>query len=243
METEKKTNTLGYFREIFKNPKDLLTIPNMLVYLRVLLSILFLATYIGGVNVTFADHVWHWGILSPEEIDAGVGFQIEGYIACACILTCGFTDFLDGYIARKFNQQTELGVLLDPVADKLLQLFIIVGVCCRWAQITPMVWVLLAVLIAKEGTMLFGDLIIIATRNIRFHKAYWYGKMSTLVLYLTMGIMLFFVNVMRENLFLFINILCAICTATLIFAWFMYTLKYVDMYRHPEKYRQPAEKK
>ena len=77
METEKKTNTLGYFREIFKNPKDLLTIPNMLVYLRVLLSILFLATYIGGVNVTFADHVWHWGILSPEEIDAGVGFQID----------------------------------------------------------------------------------------------------------------------------------------------------------------------
>ena len=239
MEEEKRSRPLTYLKSLVRSPRDFFTIPNILVYLRIIISILFLVTYIIGVNVSYADHFWHWGVLSPEELD--YGFQIEGYLACACILTCGFTDFLDGYIARKFDQQTELGVLLDPVADKLLQLFICIGVACRWAHETPLVWVLLAVLLSKEATMLFGDLIIIVTRNIHFEKAYWYGKASTLVLYLTMGIMLFFVNYLNsDDLTLFIDILCAICIAVMVFAWIMYTLKYVDMYRHPEKYSNKA---
>ncbi len=231
----KSNNPLGYFREILKNPRDLWTIPNLLVYLRILMSIAFLVIYIGGVNVLYADHSWHWGILPPDSADRG--FQIEGYLACALILTCGFTDFLDGYIARKFDQQTELGVLLDPVGDKLLQLFIILAVAVRWSDVTWLVWVLLGVLLGKESTMVFANLLIYARRGIRFHRAYWYGKMSTLILYLTMGIMLFFVNYLGSSLELFIEVLCAICSLTLVFAWIMYCIKYVDMFRHPDRYR------
>ena len=61
--------------------------------------------------------------------------------------------------------------------------------------------------------------------------------MSTLILYLTMGIMLFFVNYLGSSLELFIEVLCAICSLTLVFAWIMYCIKYVDMFRHPDRYR------
>ncbi|MFR7766295.1 MAG: CDP-alcohol phosphatidyltransferase family protein [Lachnospiraceae bacterium] len=46
-------------------------------------------------------------------------FRLRSF-ACGCgVFIAAFTDFLDGYIARKTNQITELGKLLDPVADKL----------------------------------------------------------------------------------------------------------------------------
>ena len=49
-----------------------------------------------------------------------INFDYGALLAVAVFLIAAFTDFLDGYIARKTNQITELGKLLDPVADKLL---------------------------------------------------------------------------------------------------------------------------
>ena len=47
-------------------------------------------------------------------------FQWGVYVAIAIFLVCCFTDFLDGFIARKYNMVTDLGKLLDPIADKIL---------------------------------------------------------------------------------------------------------------------------
>lgn len=231
---EVKKTLPDYFKEVFHNPKDLVTVPNLLVYLRILLAIVFLVFYILGINVSYATGEWTIGVTNDSEHY----LQIEGYIACAIILTCGFTDFLDGYIARKFNQQTDFGVLMDPVADKLLQVFIVIGIAVRWSAY-PIVWVLLGVLVCKELFMLLNNLLIWSFKAIHFQKAYWYGKASTLILYLTMAIMLFFVNWVQSDstsFSLFVNLLCAVCTAALLFAWLMYGLKYLDMWRHPEKY-------
>ena len=49
-----------------------------------------------------------------------INFDYGALLAVAVFFIAAFTDFLDGYIARKTNQITELGKLLDPVADKLL---------------------------------------------------------------------------------------------------------------------------
>ena len=230
----KRTNPLNYLKEVASNPRDFFTLPNILVYVRILLSVLFLVIYMIGIKIDYETHRVSWGIAPSDSSDS---FQIEGYLACAIILTCGFTDFLDGFIARKFKQETPLGLLLDPVADKLLQIFIVAGVSYRWHTVSWTVWLLLGILLFKEASMFLSNILIYVVHGFHFQKAYWYGKASTLVLYLTMGIMLFFVNYLNsDDLTLFIDILCAICIAVMVFAWIMYALKYVDMYRHPEKY-------
>jgi CDP-diacylglycerol---glycerol-3-phosphate 3-phosphatidyltransferase len=72
-----------------------LNLPNSLTLLRILLIPVF---------------IWFFSESSPDRaLAAGLVF------ACAA-----FTDFLDGYLARKSGQITNLGKLLDPVADKLL---------------------------------------------------------------------------------------------------------------------------
>lgn len=53
--------------------------------------------------------------------------QHSFYLAGVIIAISGLTDFLDGFIARRFNQITKLGKILDPVADKLTQLFLILS--------------------------------------------------------------------------------------------------------------------
>jgi cardiolipin synthase len=70
----------------------LLTLPNVLTLLRIL-AVPF-----------FAISVWY-------------GHMLE---ACLLFMGAGFTDMLDGYIARRFNQRSSLGAILDPAADKLL---------------------------------------------------------------------------------------------------------------------------
>lgn len=70
-------------------------------------------------------------------------------IACGAVfaLAC-FTDWLDGYIARKFDQSTTLGAFLDPVADKLIVAVALVLLCVSYA--TPWVTIPAIVIICRE---------------------------------------------------------------------------------------------
>lgn len=72
-----------------------MNIPNSLSLARICLIPLFVAAY-------FLPY--EWGV----------------YVAIGIFLVCCFTDFLDGFIARKYNMVTDLGKLLDPIADKIL---------------------------------------------------------------------------------------------------------------------------
>ncbi len=72
-----------------------MNIPNSLSLARICLIPLFVAAF-------FLPYAW------------GV------WTALAIFVICCFTDFLDGYIARKYNMVTDLGKLLDPIADKIL---------------------------------------------------------------------------------------------------------------------------
>ena len=80
-------------------------------------------------------------------------FLFEGdqkTIAAIVFIIASITDVLDGYIARKYNMSTKTGQLLDPLADKLMQIAVVVSLLC--AKMVPLWFVL--VLASKELLMI-----------------------------------------------------------------------------------------
>ena len=77
------------------------------------------------------------------------------YLAAGIIFViASLTDIVDGYIARKYGQVTKLGRMLDPLADKLLQLTALA--CLAVDGIMP--WVLFCIIITKEFMMMLGGI-------------------------------------------------------------------------------------
>ncbi len=109
--------------------------------------------------------------------------------AFAVFVAAGITDFLDGLVARRFDQRTMLGAVLDPLADKLL--LSLTFIALTWGPAVPSVPVWLTVVI------LVRDLIIVAAVAIvnmavgrRVYFPSILGKMSTAVQIVTAGVVL-----------------------------------------------------
>ena len=52
----------------------------------------------------------------------------ENYLICLLLFfLAGLTDYFDGYLARKYNAESQIGEILDPIADKILIVFILIG--------------------------------------------------------------------------------------------------------------------
>ena len=118
------------------------------------------------------------------------------------IALSGFTDIIDGKIARKFNMVSDVGKVLDPIADKLTQATLVICLIARY----PWMWALLALFAVKEYLMLlWGYLTLKSTGTI--NGARWYGKLSTVVLYAVMMILILFVDIPQAAATLLI-ILC-----------------------------------
>tara|TARA_Y100000741_G_C18246737_1_gene555790 strand:+ start:333 stop:878 length:546 start_codon:yes stop_codon:yes gene_type:complete len=50
------------------------------------------------------------------------------FLSIILLFFAGFSDFFDGYLARKYNAESEIGAILDPIADKILIVFLILGI-------------------------------------------------------------------------------------------------------------------
>lgn len=88
-----------------------LNLPNILAAFRIALAPLMLWFMVDQNNPIFAS--WH-----PSWLD---------YFAGLIFVIASVTDFFDGYIARKWDQMTKLGGILDPLADKMLMLAGFIG--------------------------------------------------------------------------------------------------------------------
>ena len=102
----------------------------------------------------------------------------------------GLSDFFDGKIARRFNQISDLGKILDPLADKLTQITVAVLLFLffRSAQTSPEMrafsWVFL-LFVGKELLMVVGSVVLLAM-GLRPGAAEIYGKVATFIYYLVM---------------------------------------------------------
>lgn len=120
-------------------------------------------------------------------------YNDEKIWAVVILALSGLSDTFDGQIARKFNQISDLGKILDPVADKLTQITIAVMLLIDFKSaqnpiINALGWVFLVFLI-KEAVMIVGGLIMLLL-NIRPGAAEFWGKAATVVFYVGMVIII-----------------------------------------------------
>ena len=212
----KKDTFIAVFKKYFRKDEVFL-IPNILCYLRIILIIVFLCLYLNPFSIAGND-------------------LANVYFAAAVMVLAAYTDFLDGLIARKFNQVSQLGKIIDPIADKFLQLSVGIGICYTLYNF-PIVFVMLGFFILKEFIM-FVQNIILAQHNKAFGAARWYGKVSTCVFYIILCVLLvaspFVIHAYGESQItsIIINSLCSIVLVALLFASIMYNILFVNLLRH-----------
>ncbi len=122
-------------------------------------------------------------------------------VAFILFLSIWFTDMLDGYIARHFNQISEFGKLFDPLVDKLFQfttavMMFLIGKLPLWVPIF---------IFAKEILMIVGSAILLRKQELVVF-AKWYGKLAT-VLFVMAFAALFFLPPGRADLASYLFIL------------------------------------
>lgn len=147
--------------------KGSLTIPNLLSVIRIALIPVFAVLYLKGELVP----------------------------AVLILVISGLTDLFDGKIARRFNQVSALGKILDPVADKLTQITVAIILLIKFHQAqSPVInafgWVFV-VFLAKEGFMVLGGLAMLIC-NLRPGAAEMPGKIATVVFYTVMTLIIAF---------------------------------------------------
>ncbi|MFA6829750.1 MAG: CDP-alcohol phosphatidyltransferase family protein [Bacilli bacterium] len=153
-----------YFRK-----EDLFLLPNVLCYLRIILILAFLIVYFCPLSI--------------------LGNSLANiYIASYIMAIAVYTDFLDGFIARKFSLKSNIGQILDPIADKLSQFAIALAITIRFYQY-PSILLLLIAFVLKEAWMLIS-VILLARKNRSFGGAKLYGKVATFITYVILGIIL-----------------------------------------------------
>lgn len=125
----------------------ILTVPNALSFVRLLLVPLFL-----------------WLVLGPEWDE----------VALVVLMVSGITDYLDGKLARTLNQSSKIGAILDPVADRLYILAVVVGLGLR--DIIPW-W--LAIILPLRDVFLFCLVPFLRTRGYSSLPVHFLGKAAT----------------------------------------------------------------
>ncbi len=116
-------------------------------------------------------------------------------IAVLVIFISGLTDLFDGKIARKFNQISKLGKLLDPAADKLTQITVTVVYFREFNQSDDKVFKIFSyvflLFILKEFSMIVGSFVLLSM-DIVPQAAIIYGKVATATFYVVMGLLMLF---------------------------------------------------
>ena len=148
------------------------------------------------------------------------------YISLGIYALAWFTDVLDGYLARRNNWITEVGKILDPLADKLMQFVAVICLVITGKLSYPVV----IVVFFKELLMLIGATLV-ARKKKAVAPSNWFGKLATFVLFVAVSVLIM-VESPDGALVMAMNILIV---ASEIFALVMYAMKFIEIFREKGK--------
>ena len=174
----------------FLTKEQILTIPNAMSVFRILLVPFIIWAYV-------AEHY---------------------YLVFGLLVLSALSDVLDGIVARKFNMTSEFGKFIDPVADKLTQVSLVVCLMTRYKPIC----ILFVIIVVKEIVQSYLAAVVLKKCN-RVNSAKWYGKLCTVVLEASI-IALLIVPYAPGN---FVWILTAVCAFLLMLAFVMYAIFFI----------------
>ena len=172
-----------------------MNIPNLLSIIRILLVPIFTYEYV------FCDDFFTAGII---------------------LVISGITDCCDGFIARKFNMITNLGKILDPLADKLTQ---VMSVFCLAIKNYPIMWYLFWFIIIKDLLLLIGGIALYKKKDYVV-SSNWCGKVATIIFYVAVISTSLLNAVFNEMVKSFIAIIIILSCA---FALFGYIFKFFSI--------------
>lgn len=174
--------------------KEIFTIPNLLSIFRLIMIPLYVTIYTNANEV--ADY-----------------YIAAGILAVSCL-----TDLIDGKIARHFNMISNLGKILDPLADKATQFSLILCLATKY----NILWYLVMLFVIKEGFQLVAGGINLLKNQKMLKGAQLSGKVCTTVLFVSLILMVMFPQL--DDIYLLI--LFALDTLCMIIAFVDYLITY-----------------
>ena len=157
---------------IIKNwKKEILTIPNLLSFFRLILIPVYMVIYLRAQE-------------TRDYVIAGV------ILAVSCL-----TDMVDGKIARKFNMITTFGKFLDPLAEKLTQFTLLLCLAIRYRVL----WTVLGLFVVKELFQLLAGILTVRHGYI-LKGALLSGKICTTVLFTSLVAMVIFPGIKQDTI-------------------------------------------
>ena len=156
----------------------------------------------------------------------------KDYVLVAVLLVVsGITDVADGFIARHFNQISNLGKMLDPVADKFTEGILMILLALRY----PLFWADVVIFAVGAFLMSFWGIRAI-NRSHLVNAAHWYGKITTVFLYASIFTLLLWEKIPKAAA----NAIIVICGLMVIGNVTMYGLFYMRLRR--ERLKQGLKK-
>jgi CDP-diacylglycerol--glycerol-3-phosphate 3-phosphatidyltransferase len=164
---------------MFKFLKNI-NLPTKITLVRILVLPLILFFYISPIVIEGVGFFENWG----------------KFIALILFVAAAATDWLDGYIARKYNMVTNTGKLLDPVADKMLTVLgflLIVSDPVLWNEVAFPYWfAVTAVFIALGRDIVMNSLRFIAAEQGIVIAADSFGKIKSTMQYIAIALYMLF---------------------------------------------------
>lgn len=171
-----------------KSESKVLTIPNILSFIR-LIMIPFIV----------------WAYYDERPVTTAI-----------LLIASGISDVADGIIARKYDLISNLGKILDPLADKLTQGVVLICLVAKYRYLIALV----ILMVIKETTVTATGFNVF-TRTKKMRPSEWHGKIATVLIYLTM-----FLHIVWTDIPLWASLgLLGICFVTVCISLVLYTKK------------------